>query len=199
MIFECSECETKVDGKIIGSHEFHGEDYPIKTSLVQCPCCNSPSLVTQELYQIGPDDFRWDDATRIWPNPKKYIDPNIPNIIGESLNEATKCYKASAYNACAVMCGRALEGIFTEYKTKNKHLAGGLKELLDNKIIDQRVFEWGEELRKHRNIGAHTTGEKISKDDAKDLLDFANAICEYIFALTAKFERFMRRKSKTKI
>ena len=92
------------------------------------------------------------------------------------------------------MCGRALESICSEHNTKNKFLAGGLKELLDNQIIDKRIYEWGEALREHRNIGAHATGGKISKKDAKDLLDFANAICDYVFVLTNKFKDFMKRK-----
>ena len=52
------------------------------------------------------------------------------------------------------------------------------------------------ELIKHINIGAHATEDKISKEDAKDLLDFAQAICDYVFVLNAKFNRFMERKDK---
>ncbi len=81
------------------------------------------------------------------------------------------------------MCGRTIEGVCNHHSTKNKTLAGGLKELRENGIIDERLFEWGDELRKHRNIGAHATSEKISKEDAKDLLDFSSAICEYVFTL----------------
>lgn len=51
-------------------------------------------------------------------------------------------------------------------------------------------------LREHGNIGAHPSEEKISKEDARDLLDFATAICDYIFVLTKKFDNFMERKRK---
>ncbi len=53
------------------------------------------------------------------------------------------------------MVGRALEGICVHQKTKAKTLAPGLKELLNKEIIDKRLFTWGEELRKLRNLGAH--------------------------------------------
>ena len=92
------------------------------------------------------------------------------------------------------MCGRVLEGICKEYKVKNKFLAGGMKELLEKRIIDKKIFEWGEELRLFRNIGAHMSDRNISKEEAKDLLDFANAICDYIFVLTSRFQEFMERK-----
>jgi len=161
---------------------------------LECPVCKNAILAGQELYQTGPDRYEWSDATRLWPEPEKYLDWNLPDLVRSSLEEAEKCYKAKAYNACAVMCGRALESICSEHNTKNKFLAGGLKELLDNQIIDKRIYEWGEALREHRNIGAHATGGKISKKDAKDLLDFANAICDYVFVLTNKFKDFMKRK-----
>jgi hypothetical protein len=78
-------------------------------------------------------------------------------------------------------------------------LADGLKELLDQGVIDKRLFDWGDVLRKHRNIGAHATEEKIPKEDAKDLLEFVSAICEYVFILSDKFEKFMERsKSRQK-
>ena len=94
------------------------------------------------------------------------------------------------------MPGRTLEGVCKHHSTKTKNLAAGLKELKEKGIIDERLFKWGEELRKHRNIGAHASDEKISKEDAKDLLDFVNAICEYVFVLTEKFNKFIERKSE---
>ena len=90
-----------------------------------------------------------------------------------------------------------MEGVCKYHSTKGNSLVNGLKELKNKGIIDDRLYQWGEELRKHRNIGAHATEENISKDDAKDLLDFAQAICDYVFVLNARFNRFMERKDKT--
>lgn len=199
MIIECPHCESKVDGIVKGEHESHSEHdpFPFKVLLLECPVCKDSLLAGQELAQIGPEQWEWPSAaTRLWPRPDDYVDLRIPHIVRNSLEEAHGCYKAGAYSACAVMCGRALEGICNKYGTQSKILAGGLKELLDKKIIDGRLHQWGEELRKHRNIAAHATGEKISKQDARDLLDFVNAICEYVFVLSDKFEKFMQRQGK---
>lgn len=92
------------------------------------------------------------------------------------------------------MCGRVLEGICSEYNTKKGFLAGGLGELLDKEILDNKIYEWGMALRKLRNIGAHATKETISEEDAGDVLDFANAICDYVFVLNEKFKKLMERK-----
>jgi hypothetical protein len=81
------------------------------------------------------------------------------------------------------------------FGTKRQTLFEGLKELHERGVIDKRLYEWGDELRKHRNLAAHATGANFNLIDAKDLYDFATAICEYVFVLTAKFEAFKNRQS----
>ncbi len=77
-------------------------------------------------------------------------------------------------------------------------MAQGLKELLDMEIIDKRLFQWSEELRFHRNLAAHASGEQFTHDDAEDLFNFATAICDYVFVLNEKFSLFMKRKEAKK-
>jgi hypothetical protein len=92
------------------------------------------------------------------------------------------------------MCGRALEGICVDKKIQGT-LQAGLKSLLDQGIIDSRLFEWGDELRKVRNLGAHPTAERIPREDASDVLDFIHAIADYIYVLSEKFETFRSRRA----
>lgn len=195
MIIECPHCETKVDGKEKGRVEGYDKDYPVPHAmiLIECPVCQNPLLGSSELIQTGLETWGWDPLYREWPKQDSAIDTDIPEIARNSLIEANICFKAGAYSACAVMCGRTIEGVCIHHNPKNKTLASGLKNLKTDEIIDKRIYEWGEELRKHRNIGAHATAEKISKEDAKDLLDFSSAICEYVFVLNAKFNRFIER------
>jgi hypothetical protein len=109
--------------------------------------------------------------------------------------EAERCFDARAFVACAVMCGRTLEGICRHFKTQSSYLAQGLKELKERQLIDARLFDWSEALRAARNASAHATDETVSKEDARDLLDLVHAVCEYVFVLSSKFEAFMTRKS----
>jgi hypothetical protein len=91
------------------------------------------------------------------------------------------------------MSVQAIEGICLHSGTKSKNLFLGLKELRDREIIDKKLYEWGDELRKHRNLAAHATGTKFNRLDAEDIFDFARTICEYVFVLTVRFERFKDR------
>ena len=180
MIVECHYCESKVDAEILESYTEPGtEEDPFerRTYFLKCPACNIPMVgIEVEDYDPDANAVVWSALERVWPAPDKQLQWNLPPIVRNSLEEARKCYKAKAYRACAVMCGTALEGICLEFTSKGT-LAEGLKTLLEKKIIDSRIYEWGEALRQQRNLGAHATEHAISKEDAKDLLDFTNAIC----------------------
>ncbi len=198
MIVECKHCGSKVDGEVLAQQGFPVDEFdpPFRVALVQCPVCRRPMLAGQEQEQVDFDKWDWGDAKRLWPDPEAGLARSLPYSVSASMVEARTCYKAGAYYACAVMCRRALEAICSECKTKKKFLAGGLRELLEAEIIDRRIFQWAEALREQGNIGAHVTKETISGQDARDLLDFANAICDYVFVLTEKFRDFMDRKGK---
>jgi len=199
MITECPHCESKVDCDEKGHVDIDLEHtgIPTKITLLECKVCHNPLLGITELIQTGEDDWEWDSASRLWPSPETEIDWDIPEIARISLIEAKICFKAKAYSACAVMCGRAIEGVCKHHDPKIKTMAGGLKKLKEDGVIDDRIYGWGEALRENRNLGAHATTEKVTKDDARDLLDFSIAICEYVFVLNEKFERFQKRKAKT--
>jgi len=199
-LVECSHCESKVEAQRVGSVgidlEYVGA--PSRVELVECRICKNPILGFSEIIQTGQDSWVWSDLDRLWPAPDADIDHEIPEIARISLIEAQVCFRAKAYTACTVMCGRAIEGICKHHKTSTRSLASGLKHLRNKGIIDGRLFDWGEALRAARNLGAHASTEKVSRDDARDLLDFSKAICDYVFVLHAKFERFKQRQPKSK-
>lgn len=193
MIIECPYCEARVDAKVIAQNDDPETEEipPFRVFLLVCPVCRNTLLAGYDLYT---DD---DTPVRLWPSPVKHPSFRIPAAVRLSLGEANSCFKAHAYGACAVMCGRALEGICKVYKTKSPFLGKALRELRDRGVIDPRLMAWATELQKSRNIGAHASDEKVSRQDASDLLTFVNAICEYVFVLSHQFEAYMERR-KTK-
>ncbi len=198
MITECPHCDSKVDCEEKGSVGIDPEltGAPAKVVLLECKVCKNPLFGWTEVVQTSHDDWDWDHVTRLWPEPDRDVDGEIPAIARISLIEAKTCFKAKAYSACAVMCGRTLEGVCKNHDSKTKSLASGLKKLREDGIIDNRLFDWGDALRKHRNLGAHATTERVTRNDARDLLDFCIAICEYVFVLNEKFNRFQERQNK---
>ncbi|HSY50636.1 MAG TPA: DUF4145 domain-containing protein [Thermoanaerobaculia bacterium] len=190
MIIECHACEARVDAKVVGESRSQDEgEPPWTTYLLTCPGCGC-SLVG------GWYDGEEGLLPRLWPKMESHLDRLIPEEIRNSLAEATICFKAKAYNASTVMAGRALEGVCRHFGTEKIYLGPGIQQLREKEVIDARLARWAGELQKARNLSAHASGEKVSRQDAQDLLDFVRAICEYVFVLTRKYDNYMSRKTK---
>jgi hypothetical protein len=203
VIVDCSYCRARVQAVVIASYD-QEEDigtgnppWPCRVSMLVCSVCDEVLLVTQN--EESCDSF--EAFSDIWPEPYRLYPPMdeplpwfIPPNISDSIKEARSCLRAEAYSATAVMCGKAIEGLCRHFNA-GSYLGTGLRELRTRGIIDGMLIEWGEELQRHRNKGAHESASLISKQDASDLLDFAIAICSYVFDLSQKFRDFKKRTS----
>jgi hypothetical protein len=96
------------------------------------------------------------------------------------------------------MCRRALEAICKDKGTAKRTLAANLQQLQEQRTIDARLYEWADALRLVGNDAAHNVDEFMSKEDAKDGLDFTRAIVEYVYTFTDAFERFRARRAAPK-
>ena len=70
-----------------------------------------------------------------------------------------------------------------------------LKKMRDVGHIDARLFEWSDALRLAGNEAAHGVATKISETDARDILEFTNAILDYMFSYRDRFEQFRKRRA----
>ena len=73
-----------------------------------------------------------------------------------------------------------------------------IKQLKKAGIIEARIFEWAEALRTLGNEAAHGVSSASSPQDAKDILEFTEALAEYVFTYRDKFESFQKRLARTK-
>jgi Domain of unknown function (DUF4145) len=92
------------------------------------------------------------------------------------------------------MCRKTLEGLCESQGVNSPNLASSLEELKNRKIIDQRLFDWANALRITGNEAAHGVKLTLTRDDAKDVLDFTEAIVDYVFVYRQRFDEFMSRK-----
>jgi hypothetical protein len=122
----------------------------------------------------------------------------IPGSIRLAYEEARTCFRAKAYTATAIMCRKTLEGIAEEHKVTIRNLASALKEMKDKGVIESRLYEWADALRISGNEAAHGVSTSISPQDAKDILEFTNALLEYVFTFQERFKQFKERRGISK-
>jgi hypothetical protein len=167
-------------------------------------------MIAGTSYQTRFEDYdseydEWSDVVRVYPQPPKtFTSYRIPDTVKQSLLEGEKSIQGASMAAC-VMFGRALEAVSRDIlldpkdaKPKRIILGEGIKELNAKNVIDQRLFDWSQQLQAFRNIAAHPEGTPISREDAEDLHAFVYAIIEYIYDLADRYEEFKERQAARK-
>jgi uncharacterized protein DUF4145 len=191
MLVECPRCESDVDAKILGTHDLDdAEGPPWRLTLAECPLCGQPLLGSQEMIQAAEDgQWDWSGAEALWPIPELRPHADVADAVRECLEEAHKCFKAKAYFASEVMIVRALEAVCGEQAGESS-LDRGFRALADQGVIDGRLLEWGELLLENRGRGGT---HRANAQDAKDLMEFAQVLCEHVYVLSKKYTQYRER------
>ena len=146
----------------------------------------------QEDYGMG-----LDEPYRLYPAQDTRVNPTLPTPIKNAYAEALACLKAKAFTASAIMCRKTLEGVCAEHGVVDRSLVAALEEMKNRGIIESRLFEWADALRIAGNEAAHDVGITFAKEDARDMVEFKNALLEYVFTFRDRFEEFQKRRTKS--
>ena len=134
----------------------------------------------------------------VFPAGEREFGKVVPKDISRvPLQKLAPAFVPKAYTAAAIMCRKTLEGICSVHGVKSSGtLAAQLKKLKENGTIENRLFEWAEELRTMGNKAAHGVEVVIASQDACDTLEFTEALIEYVFTYRDKFKAFRKRRAK---
>jgi HEPN domain-containing protein len=191
-----------VDAEDVASAEYvERNGAPARAVLAICPSCGRPMLVARELGIERRQDAKGEEPRRSGiresvPPVERGAHPRIPDSIRMCLEEARRCLEHGCYFASAVMCRRTIEALCKRRSAKGKDLAACLKELHQAKVIDDRLNEWAEALRVEGSLAAHDPDATFSRQDAEELIEFSEAIVEYVFVFSDRFAAFKARRAK---
>jgi hypothetical protein len=201
MIVECFNCRSYVEAEKRGGFErFSNGDGPSSLfSLLMCSQCGSPILVRQTSVARLVDGDDWYIPQLVFPTSDLRVNPNAPRNIQAAFDEACNCYRVRAFTACAIMCRKTLERICAAHEVNQGGLAKSLRKMHDLNLIDDRLFEWSDLLRTTGNQAAHGGEVSIQGRDAKDIVEFTNAIMDYLFSFRGRFEEFKKRRNNASV
>ena len=206
----CPRCNIQVEAPVIASGhggfqskaasalgevdaEYHGDVFYVAL----CRRCKEPFLIRQSLYGI-PGEFETITSEEVlYPISSRFPLEGVPEATRRSYNQAVRCYSSSSFDACALMCRRSLEALCKEFAVTTGSLQTKLDTLFKQSVIDSRLVEWAHSIRAVGNEAAHDTDTELSQDDAKDALDFTEAILMYVFVLGSRFTTFAERRKKS--
>lgn len=203
----CPRCNILVEAKVIArgfgkfrsdtmnqlddvDAEYHGDHYYVAL----CRRCNGPFLLQEAHYSLPGNFETMTDESVLYPvavGPK--LD-GLPDSIARSVDQAHRSYSTSSYDACAIMCRRALEALCKTLSANGKDLACRLAYLQSTGRIDSRLLEWAHGVRLVGNEAAHDVENAVTAEDARDILDFTEALLTHVFTLDVKFRSFEARR-----
>ena len=202
----CPSCNVHVEATVLAQHSYETavlhEDLfdPSERAYTEdlftfaaCIRCNRPLLVKQALSVVEGMGIPASDSSRVYPR-EVTMPEAVPNAVAKPYHEAHRAYRVKIYNACAAMCRRTLEAVCGHYGESKGVLSRRLDRLRQHGIIDKAMFDWTQELRLSGNKGAHADPEDVTETEAKDLLEFAQALLLYAFELPKRLQRARERR-----
>lgn len=204
----CPQCNILVEARVIAEGsggfrskavspidevdaEYHGEHY----SVCLCRRCSQPFLMRQSLYGVPGEFETVTEEAILYPTESKLLPEALPEHIRTSYDQAARSLHASLFEPCVLMSRKCLEAVCKTLKANGRNLSTRLAELHQAGHIDSRLLDWAHEIRLIGNEAAHDIEVPVTKEDARDVFDFTEAILIYVFSLTKRFESLQARRS----
>lgn len=208
----CPQCNVLVEVKVIaqGSGDLHRTEgnpiydpdetyYRDNYSVCLCRRCNQPFLIKEIIYGAGGEFETCTEKVLLYPTESKLTPNELPKTVKSAYDQAVKSSKASLFEPCVLMCRKCLEAVCKIFKVDGHNLDTRLTKLSEAGHIDSRLLNWAHEIRLIGNEAAHDIDILVTNEDAKDVLDFTEAILIYVFSLTKRFESLRARRKKIDI
>jgi hypothetical protein len=191
--FYCPACRMQVQLINRGEHHYAHDDAHKDYVFGHCAKCDRVGLVE---YERDEPEGEASDARQLWPSPVRLVEFDLPPKVMESYQEALRCESAGAWIATALMARRTLEAVVRDFAPEHDRPTEGLKAMLAKGLISEELHRWGDEIR---FLGESDSSERpFGHQDAKEALEFLNALIETLYFLREKFKRMQARRQRTK-
>lgn len=128
------------------------------------------------------------EVTEIFPAAKKAHD-DVPEPARTFLQQAYETLHAP--DAAAVMAGSAVDAMLKRHGLVEGSLYSRIDKALEGHILTQGMADWAHSVRLGSNRPRHADAENphVSPEQAQQSVDFAEALGNFLFVLTARIER----------
>lgn len=208
----CPRCQKQSSFDIVGPQavtfdpdtvlaERDGRQTPVhvdQVSILYCRNCRQGVVVVEEQCVAG---HSWRESRQgggaitwkgihWWPAADAQLSPDVPSQIADVFQEAVRAVHAECPRAGAVMARRTMEAITVDKGESTGVLADRLKNLATKGVLLPTLVDWAKEVRLVGNAGAHFDPiNKVSKEDAQQLISFVRELLRYLYELPAELAR----------
>lgn len=188
------ECDDYAD------YQHLGLMWRMEWRILQCPACEKPTLhqTATGLDSHGNEAIEARESV-LYP-AERTISKDLPGDIAAVYSVAVGIAPLSP-GLCAVQVAKTLEAICRREGAHGRNLQQRLEYLANSGRIPETLGKMAQQVRQIRNLGAHADsgGDEVKESDVPVILDFMDAILEYLYVLPAKMaavESRLNRKGK---
>lgn len=147
-------------------------------------CSTCGGIVTA----VARNQYLGRSAEKIFPSPKTAHE-DIPDVARNFLQQAFNVLHAP--DAAAVMAGSAVDAMLKNKEYTEGSLYTRIDQALADGVLTQGMAEWAHSVRLGSNRPRHSDAENphVTPDEAKQSVEFAEALGNFLFVLTARIER----------
>ena len=127
-------------------------------------------------------------ASEIYPRPRS-VDTDVPERAKEYLQQAIDSLHAPA--GAVMLAASAVDAMLKEKNYQNGSLYKRIEKAAEDHLITSEMAQWAHEVRLDANDQRHadTDASLPTESDAKKVIDFAEALAQFLFVLPQKVQR----------
>ena len=150
----------------------------------RCATCGGITTVRAD---IGGHPIRF-TILRTFPSGRSAHE-DLPAIARQYLQQAYETLHAP--DAAAMVAGSAVDAMLKERGLVNGSLYSRIDEALSQNILTNGMAEWAHSVRLGSNRPRHSDTERphVTPEEARQSVDFAEALGNFLFVLTSRIER----------
>lgn len=122
--------------------------------------------------------------------------PDIQHV-SDDLPERAKRYLQQAYetlaapDAAAMVAGSAVDAMLKELQYTDGSIYSRIDKAVEDKVLTAKMGEWAHQVRLGSNRPRHAdeNAPHVSPDEARQSVEFADALGTFLFVLSARIER----------
>lgn len=128
------------------------------------------------------------DAAHIYPTSKQAHE-DIPAIARTFLQQAYETLHAP--DASAVMAGSAVDAMLKHHNYTDGSLYHRIDKALEDNLLTKGMADWAHAVRLGSNRPRHADADRphVTGGEARQSVEFAEALGNFLFVLTAKIDR----------
>lgn len=128
------------------------------------------------------------DIIEIFPAPRAAHE-DLPPVAKKFLQQALEALHAP--DAAAVMAGSAVDAMLKELNYKDGSVYSRIDKAVEDNVLTAAMGEWAHSVRLGSNRPRHADANNphVSPTEAKQSVEFAEALGQFLFVLTARINR----------